>query len=48
MQFWEYKYTDTRTVDSHMRNIREKLRSVQFPVDEHLKTARGIGYKWIE
>ncbi|WP_191567507.1 response regulator transcription factor [Metabacillus idriensis] len=48
MQFWEYKIPDNRTVDSHMRNIRDKLRSVQFPVEEHLITVWGSGYKWIE
>ncbi|NBI31150.1 response regulator transcription factor [Chengkuizengella marina] len=35
-----------RTVDSHLRNIREKCRKVHFPIDEHLKTVWGIGYKW--
>jgi DNA-binding response OmpR family regulator len=48
LQFWEYKDTDSRTVDSHMRNIRNKLRNVQFPVEEHLKSVWGFGYKWIE
>ncbi|MFS1514476.1 response regulator transcription factor [Chengkuizengella sp. SCS-71B] len=35
-----------RTVDSHLRNIREKCRNVNFPIDDHLKTVWGIGYKW--
>ncbi|NDI35251.1 response regulator [Chengkuizengella sediminis] len=35
-----------RTVDSHLRNIREKCRNVSFPIDDHLKTVWGIGYKW--
>lgn len=39
--------TENRTIDSHIRNIREKLRKAEFPVDEHLKTVWGIGYKWI-
>ncbi|MEG0470886.1 MAG: response regulator transcription factor [Solibacillus sp.] len=39
-------YTDVRTVDSHIRNLREKLRNAGFPMDEFLKTAWGIGYKW--
>lgn len=44
---WEYDtYTDTRTVDSHIRNLREKLKSAGFPIDEFLKTVWGIGYKW--
>lgn len=38
---------DDRTVDSHIRNLREKLRSAGFPVDDHLSTVWGIGYKWI-
>lgn len=48
MQFWKYKPTDNRTIDSHMRNIREKLRSVHFPVEKHLITVWGFGYKWVE
>ncbi|ATP41633.1 DNA-binding response regulator [Solibacillus sp. R5-41] len=39
-------YTDVRTVDSHIRNLREKLRNARFPIDEFLKTVWGIGYKW--
>lgn len=38
--------TEDRTIDSHIRNIREKLRHAKFPVDKHLKTVWGIGYKW--
>ncbi|AXN39949.1 MULTISPECIES: response regulator transcription factor [Peribacillus] len=44
---WGFKTdTEDRTIDSHIRNIREKLRHVDFPVDQHLKTVWGIGYKW--
>lgn len=44
---WEYESdTDIRTVDSHIRNLREKLRKVGFPTDDFLKTVWGIGYKW--
>lgn len=44
---WEYNtYTDIRTVDSHIRNLREKLKTAGFPIDEFLKTVWGIGYKW--
>lgn len=39
--------TEGRTVDSHVRNIREKIRQVGFPVDEHFLTVWGIGYKWV-
>lgn len=38
--------TEDRTVDSHVRNIREKCRKVGFPINEHLKTVWGVGYKW--
>lgn len=37
---------DDRTVDSHIRNLREKLRNAGFPVDNHLFTVWSIGYKW--
>lgn len=44
---WSFKSeTEDRTIDSHIRNVREKLRQVDFPVDEHLKTVWGVGYKW--
>lgn len=44
---WSFKTeTEDRTIDSHIRNIREKLRHVGFPVDRHLKTVWGVGYKW--
>lgn len=38
--------TEDRTIDSHIRNIREKLRHAGFSVDKHLKTVWGVGYKW--
>lgn len=37
---------EDRTVDSHIRNLREKCRLAGFPINEHLKTVWGIGYKW--
>lgn len=44
---WEYDtYTEVRTVDSHIRNLRDKLRKSGFPIDEILLTVWGIGYKW--
>ncbi|WP_342514741.1 response regulator transcription factor [Sporosarcina sp. FSL K6-1522] len=44
---WEFDtYTDIRTVDSHIRNLREKLKNKGFPIDAFLKTVWGIGYKW--
>ncbi|UOR12039.1 response regulator transcription factor [Halobacillus amylolyticus] len=39
--------TESRTIDSHVRNIREKIRQKGFPIDKHLKTVWGIGYKWV-
>ncbi|MDV6378672.1 response regulator transcription factor [Sporosarcina sp. GW1-11] len=44
---WDYDtYTDIRTIDSHIRNLRDKLKSAEFPNEEFLKTVWGIGYKW--
>lgn len=44
---WDYNtYTDIRTVDSHIRNLREKLKTAGFPINEFLLTVWGIGYKW--
>lgn len=40
-------HIDDRTIDSHIRNLREKLRNAGFPIDKHLFTVWGIGYKWI-
>lgn len=37
---------DGRTIDSHMRNIRDKLRAAHFPIDYTLTTVRGVGYSW--
>ncbi len=46
---WGYSAaTEDRTVDSHVRNIREKLRKAGFPVDEYLTTVWGLGYKWVD
>ena len=42
---WEYdSLIDTRTVDTHMRRLREKLG----PAAKHLDTVRGVGYRFIE
>jgi DNA-binding response OmpR family regulator len=44
---WEYNtFTDIRTVDSHIRNLREKLKVAGFPINDFLLTVWGIGYKW--
>jgi len=42
---WEYdSVIDTRTVDTHMRRLREKLGAAA----KHLDTVRGVGYRFIE
>ncbi|MGR3765810.1 response regulator transcription factor [Rossellomorea sp. NS-SX7] len=38
--------TETRTVDSHIRNLRDKLKRADFPIEGHLTTVWGIGYQW--
>ncbi len=42
-EVWEYNPdVDTRTVDTHMRRLREKLG----PAAEYLETVRGFGYRF--
>ena len=42
---WEYDTAiDTRTVDTHMRRLREKLGSAA----KYLDTVRGVGYRFVE
>lgn len=38
--------TEGRTIDSHVRNVREKIRQSGFPIDDYFITVWGIGYKW--
>ena len=38
---------DTRTVDSHVKNLREKLRKHGVDVDSVIKTVWGVGYKGV-
>lgn len=46
---WGYSVaTEDRTIDSHVRNLREKLRKTGFSVDDYLTTVWGLGYKWLE
>ena len=41
---WEYEsHIDTRTVDTHMRRLREKLG----PAAKYLETVRGVGYRFL-
>ena len=42
---WEYdSLIDTRTVDTHMRRLREKIGAAA----KHLDTVRGVGYRFVE
>jgi len=42
---WEYdSLIDTRTVDTHMRRLREKLGKAA----RHLDTVRGVGYRFVD
>jgi two-component system phosphate regulon response regulator PhoB len=42
---WEYNsLIDTRTVDTHMRRLREKLG----PAAKYLDTVRGVGYRFLD
>lgn len=42
---WDYdNVIDTRTVDTHMRRLREKLG----PAAKFLDTVRGVGYRFVE
>jgi DNA-binding response OmpR family regulator len=42
---WEYdNLIDTRTVDTHMRRLREKLGTAS----KYLDTVRGVGYRFVE
>ena len=38
--------TEGRTVDSHVRNMRKKIRDVGFPINDYFHTVWGVGYKW--
>jgi two-component system phosphate regulon response regulator PhoB len=43
---WGYnQMVDTRTVDTHIRRIREKLGPA---AKQHLETLRGVGYRFLD
>lgn len=43
-EVWNYeKYVDTRTVDTHMRRLRDKLGSAA----DYIQTTRGVGYRFV-
>lgn len=47
-KIWGYEFSgDTRTVDVHIRHLRQKLKDdPNFP--EYIETVRGVGYKFVE
>jgi DNA-binding response OmpR family regulator len=46
---WGYGVaTEDRTIDSHVRNLRDKLRKAGFAADDYLITVWGVGYKWLD
>ena len=46
-QIWGYEYYgDTRTVDVHIKRIREKLGTDEDPPSWSIKTVWGVGYKF--
>jgi two-component system alkaline phosphatase synthesis response regulator PhoP len=45
---WGYEYSgDTRTVDVHIRHLRQKL-SDDFSYPDYIETVRGVGYRFAE
>lgn len=47
-QLWDYDYYgDTRTIDVHMRHLREKIEK-DSANPQYIKTVRGVGYKFEE
>ena len=44
---WEYEFFgDLRTVDTHVKRLREKLNNVSMEAGEMITTVWGIGYKF--
>jgi DNA-binding response OmpR family regulator len=44
-EVWNYeRMVDTRTVDTHMRRLREKLGTAA----RHLDTVRNVGYRFVD
>jgi len=45
---WGYEFSgDTRTVDVHIRHLRQKL-SDDFSFPDYIETVRGVGYRFAE
>src|SRR5699024_969708 len=46
---WRFDFqTERRTVDQHVRNMRDKIRQSGLPIDDHFTTVWGVGYKWVQ
>jgi two-component system response regulator ResD len=44
---WNYQfYGDQRTVDTHVKRLREKLGQISEPVSHYIVTVWGVGYKF--
>ena len=47
-QIWGYDFAgDSRTVDVHIRHIRQKLEGLD-PSQQYIETVRGVGYRFKE
>ncbi len=45
-RIWDYSFVgDIRTVDTHIKNLRNKLREARYK-DKGIQTVWGYGYKW--
>ncbi|SJZ30756.1 response regulator [Selenihalanaerobacter shriftii] len=48
-EIWGYNYDgDTRTVDVHIRRVRQKLKENSVEDLEYIETVRGVGYRFKE
>ena len=48
-RIWGYEYSgDTRTVDVHIRRLRQKLKSNISEGNKYIETVRGVGYRFKE
>ncbi len=46
-EVWNYEYFgDLRTVDTHVKRLREKLSSISEDVEKQIATVWGVGYKF--
>lgn len=48
-QVWGYDFSgESRTVDVHIRHIRQKLDRLSEGISQRIETVRGVGYRWRE